>query len=357
VRIKERSPCAIEFKQLHIEGGMKCTKGLAGPFVLSLAFILQPVAQTALANSISDTAPTGALELPNARSIDPVVDEMFPRWRSVRTYLDNERAGGGSSMSELVAWARSLRGEEPLQRLQDINHKVNELLAYESDNRLWRQADYWETPAEALDRGAADCEGFAIFKMYLAKEAGIPLDQTAILVGTLGSNREPHAVLGARVGPLIFALDNKVGSVMTLSGRGDFTPIYSVGVRGAYTYPMNWGSGSTLASRTLDDTKYVRVAAASRQAAEDGITTSVAAPAEDATGSMQAEPPTPATDPVAAAIDPPPPPLKPAAPAKPDDAAVETTIVFRSEPAGDDARRKPTFGGGSLTQLVSFVFR
>lgn len=332
---------------------MKCTKGLAGPFVLSLAFILQPVAPPALANSVSDTAPTGALELPNARSIDPVVNEMFPRWKSVRTYLNNERLAGGS-MRELVAWARSLRGEEPLQRLKDINHKVNDLLAYESDNRLWRQTDYWETPAEALDRGAADCEGFAIFKMYLAKEAGIPLDQTAILVGTLGSNREPHAVLGARVGPLIFALDNKIGSVMTLSGRADFTPIYSIGVRGAYTYPMNWGSGSSLASRTLDDGKFVRVLTHSRQAAEDGVATSVESSAEVATASAPASqietPAAPAT--AVAETDAPLPPLKPAA-AQPAYAAGQTA----SAPEPAPARRSATFGGGSLSQLMSFVFR
>ena len=144
----------------------------------------------------------------------------------------------------------------------EINDRVNGLLAYDTDAKLWHETDYWESPGEALSRGAADCEGFAIFKMYLAKEAGIPLEQTAILVGTLGSAREPHAVLGAKVGPNIVTLDNKSGAIVTLGSRSDFTPLYSIGVRGAYTYPLNWSSGSDVATSQASDQSTARVVTA-----------------------------------------------------------------------------------------------
>lgn len=333
---------------------MRRLKGLIGPFVLCATFCLQQLASPALANSPAEPSVNGTMELPNARSIDPVVDEMFPRWPFVRIYLANESRTPDGEMSELAAWARSLRGEPEMQRLRQINDKVNGLLSYDTDVKLWHETDYWESPGEALSRGAADCEGFAIFKMYLAKEAGIPLEQTAILVGTLGYAREPHAVLGAKVGPHIVALDNKSGSVVTLGSRSDFTPIYSIGVRGAYTYPLNWSSGSDVASSQSPDQSTARVITVSRQATEDAVT--VVRPAAAA-----------ATQPAPAAIDPAPtvevaatdalplPPLKPEPPGK----AAYAVAVADAEtvPSQTVPPLKALFGGGPLGQVLSFVFQ
>jgi predicted transglutaminase-like cysteine proteinase len=296
------------------------------------------------------------MQLPNARSIDPVVDEMFPRWPSVRIYLANENRTPDGEMSDLAAWARSLRGEPEMQRLRAINDRVNGLLSYDTDAKLWHETDYWESPGEALSRGAADCEGFAIFKMYLAKEAGIPLEQTAILVGTLGSAREPHAVLGAKVGPHIVALDNKSGSVVTLGSRGDFTPIYSVGVRGAYTYPLNWSSGRDVASSQSPDQSTARVITVSRQTADDAVT--VVRPAAAAATLPEPAPavidPAPPAE-VAATDAPPLPPLKPEPPAK---AAFAVAVAgAEAAPSPTAMPKKPLFGGGSLGQVLSFIFQ
>jgi predicted transglutaminase-like cysteine proteinase len=302
------------------------------------------------------------MQLPNARSIDPVVDEMFPRWPAVRIYLANEAHAPDGAMRELAGWAQSLRGEPELQRLREINDRVNGLLSYDTDAKLWHETDYWESPGEALSRGAADCEGFAIFKMYLAKEAGIPLEQTAILVGTLGSAREPHAILGARIGPNIVTLDNKSGSIVTLGGRDDFTPLFSVGVRGAYTYPLNWGSGSDVETAQASDESAARAVTASRQAADDALTVlrpaaaSAAEPAEPALDALAAKPaaaaPAPAVE--LAAVDLPPlPPLKPEPPRK----AAYTVADAEAVPSHSAAPKKTLFGGGALDQVLNFVFQ
>jgi predicted transglutaminase-like cysteine proteinase len=302
------------------------------------------------------------MELPNARSIDPVVDAMFPRWPSVRIFLANENVWPGGEMRELAAWARSLRGEPEIQRLRQINDKVNGMLSYDTDAKLWHETDYWESPGEALSRGAADCEGFAIFKMYLAREAGIPLEQTAILVGTLGYSREPHAILGARVGPHIVALDNKSGSVVTLGSRSDFTPIYSVGVRGAYTYPLNWNSGTDVAAFQSSDQSTARLITVSRQTADDGIAVlrpaaaapETVAPVIDATA---VEAPVPATAPIIelSAADLPLPPLKPEPPHK----AAYTVAVADAEavPPKPATPKKSLFGSNALGQVLNFVFQ
>lgn len=341
---------------------MRRLKRLIGPFVLCTTFCLQQFASPALANPPAESGVNGTMELPNARSIDPVVDAMFPRWPSVRIYLANENAAPGGEMGELAAWARSLRGEPEMQRLRQINDKVNGLLAYATDSKLWHETDYWESPGEALGRGAADCEGFAIFKMYLAKEAGIPLEQTAVLVGTLGYAREPHAVLGAKVGPHIVALDNKSGAVVTLGSRRDFTPIYSIGVRGAYTYPLNWNSGSDVASAQDSDQSTARVITVSRQTADDALTVLRPAaaspvprnPVAPVIGAAAIEAPAPAIQ-VTAGDLPPLPPLKP----EPPRTAASAVAAADAEtvPANPAAPRKPLFGGGALDQVLSFVFQ
>ena len=340
---------------------MRRLKRVIGPFVLCTSFCLQHLASPAHANPPAEPSVNGTMELPNARSIDPVVDAMFPRWPSVRIYLANENRVPEGAMNELAAWARSLRREPEMQRLRQINDKVNGLLTYATDAKLWHETDYWELPGEALSRGAADCEGFAIFKMYLAKEAGIPLEQTAILVGTLGYAREPHAVLGAKVGPHIVALDNKSGSVVTLGSRSDFTPIYSVGVRGAYTYPLNWNSGSDVASSQASNQGTARVITVSRQTADDAISVlrpAAAAPEPAATAIEAAavEVPPPALvlpSKVAAADLPPLPPQKPDLPRK-THFAVADAEAASSNPA---APKKPLFSGDTLSQVMTFLFQ
>jgi hypothetical protein len=197
--------------------------------------------------------------------------------------------------------------------------------------------------------------------MYLAKEAGIPLEQTAILVGTLGSAREPHAVLGAKVGPNIVTLDNKSGAIVTLASRDDFTPLYSIGVRGAYTYPLNWGTGSDAAASQTPDESTARVVTVSRQSADDALTVlrpaaASATPPEPA--AVANEPPAMAPAPAVAvaAIDLPPlPPLKPEPPRKATYVLADADA--EAVPSRPAAPMESLFGGGALDRVLSFVFQ
>lgn len=344
-------------------------KGLPG-FLFACLIFLPPIATTApaLASSATDLALNNTgLELPHARSIDPIVAEMFPRWTSVRIYLNGEHRGE-PAMSELTAWAQAMRGEPVTTRLRAINEKVNDLLTYTTDTKLWHETDYWETPGESVSRGAADCEGYAILKMYLAKEAGISLDQMAILVGALGYAREPHAVLGAKVGQVVVTLDNKTGSIVALGDRSDFTPIYSVGVRGAYTYPMNW-SASAGETSSWSPTMTTGIAVTAADSNAHPMQPASAATTETVPESKAVVEREPAAATVAAVADDseamPIPPVKPAMPGKADIpppaiAATEAPpIVVASEEATTE-NGNGLFGGGlegKLEQVVSFLFR
>jgi len=341
--------------------------GLPG-FLLTCSILLSPIflspifaATPGLANSATELAFSPGLELPNARSIDPIVGEMFPRWTSVRIYLNGEHSGE-SDLSELTAWARSIQDQPVTSRLRAINQRVNRLLSYSTDMQLWHETDYWETPAESVARGAADCEGYAILKMYLAKEAGISLDQMAVLVGTLGNARTPHAILGANVGRIVVTLDNKNGAIVALNDRSDFTPIYSIGVRGAYTYPMNWSAiagkpsysysppvAMTGISVTSADSNAHPIQPASAPPTE------VVAKSEPATAAAVAD----SSD----ALPLPLPPIKPAMNRKANTppapvVAEEPATVVTNEETPEDGNR--LFGGGlgdKLEQVVSFLLR
>jgi predicted transglutaminase-like cysteine proteinase len=71
---------------------------------------------------------------------------------------------------------------------------VNGSFVYRSDLELFGQRDYWELPPEVISHGAADCDGFAIFKMWLARLAGVSNASLAMVVG-FRENGRMHAVL------------------------------------------------------------------------------------------------------------------------------------------------------------------
>lgn len=347
--------------------------GLPG-LLLTCSFLLSPIfaAAPVVANPATELAFHSGLELPHARSIDPIVAEMFPRWTSVRIYLNGDHRGE-PAMAELAAWAQAMRGQPVTTRLRAINLKVNNLLNYSTDMQLWHETDYWETPGESVDRGAADCEGFAILKMYLAKEAGISLDEMAVLVGTLGYDRTPHAVLGAKVGQVVVTLDNKSATVVALNNRSDFTPIYSIGVRGAYTYPMNWSA--SIGASSYSSSSPVAMAGSSVTAADSNahpLQPAAAAPVEVSAGTEDAAKATKiaATELASTSVADsdgamPIPPVKPSVHRQADNpppvivAAQDEPVILAAEETMPE-KRNGLFGGGiggKLEQVVSFLFR
>src|SRR5215510_11819528 len=102
--------------------GLNRLPGLFSTLLLPLIL----VAASAAADPSTEPVQTSALELPNARSIDLVIDDLFPRWVSVRIYLNDEHPDD-SALAELAAWARSISDTPVTKRLRAINQRVNKL--------------------------------------------------------------------------------------------------------------------------------------------------------------------------------------------------------------------------------------
>jgi hypothetical protein len=88
-----------------------------------------------------------------------------------------------------VQRAKSLPAE---QKVYAINRLVNERVRYVED-----QGDYFQEPAETLQRGTGDCEDSAILKTALLLQAGIPVAELFLdVLGLYAQNASAGHVVG-----------------------------------------------------------------------------------------------------------------------------------------------------------------
>lgn len=152
---------------------------------------------------------------------------------------------GGSAASAASDWDAALTlfqgGTEP-QKLRYVNEYFNRKLNFDDDQNVWRQADYWATPVEALMKGAGDCEDFAIAKYFSLKFSGVPVSRLRItyvkarISRADGNTIQAHMVLtyypSPDAEPLV--LDNLVNEIRPASQRDDLLPIFSFNSEGLW---------------------------------------------------------------------------------------------------------------------------
>jgi predicted transglutaminase-like cysteine proteinase len=163
---------------------------------------------------------------PDQNPVDASITRL-PKWQRIRDWL----AAGhvtDPALSEWTSFAMSLRGMPEMQRLTAINLRVNKSFRYASDIEVWGVADYWETPAEIVAKRATDCEGFAIFKYWLARMAGVPDDELTMMVGIIASTHQMHAALVAGVAQRGYVLDVRTPYVVDAATFGDFRLLVTV---------------------------------------------------------------------------------------------------------------------------------
>lgn len=163
--------------------------------------------------------------------------KSLPKWNRVRLYLIGQQTLQHPDLGIWIEWAESLREKPMKDRLYAINRRVNKDFKYQTDKKIWGKPDYWETPDEALGKGRLDCEGFAIFKMFLGHNAGIEDEDMAILIGKILSTGEAHAILLAGDVDAGYLLDNRSPYVVDTDTYTDFKVLYSVDFNDVWMYP------------------------------------------------------------------------------------------------------------------------
>jgi predicted transglutaminase-like cysteine proteinase len=200
---------------------------------------LDPLAQTGPAPALFDSVPVPVARL-----------GITERWQAIladgpaRPFIDGCEATPEICQSAPMRAFRRLEAEnedKPLPRLvlvRKVNLAVNHSVRYQLDPVTWGVEDYWATPRETLQKGAGDCEDFAILKMGMLAALGIPLSAMQVVVVQDLRRGIGHAVLTVRMGPAAYVLDNQTDMVRRDDSVPDYQPFYSVGSGVSYVYGM-----------------------------------------------------------------------------------------------------------------------
>jgi len=137
------------------------------------------------------------------------------------------------------------RPQDEPGRVDAINTFYNRHLLYGDDFDTWGEVDYWASPLEALQRGLADCEDYAIAKYVTLAALGIPQHKLRLVYVRLikgatpdvpGGLVQPHMVLAYYPGPDAepLLLDNLVDEVMGADARPELQPVFSFNAEGLW---------------------------------------------------------------------------------------------------------------------------
>ncbi|MFJ2710452.1 cysteine protease LapG [Pseudomonas sp. NPDC087346] len=145
----------------------------------------------------------------------------------------------GAGQQRIDAWQNLLATQKQVsevEKLKVVNLFFNKQMRYVEDIDLWGQVDYWETPIEALWKGAGDCEDYAIAKYFSLRHLGVSSDKLRITyVKALRQNRA-HMVLTYYSSPeaMPLVLDSLIDQIQPASQRTDLLPVYSFNAEGLY---------------------------------------------------------------------------------------------------------------------------
>ena len=108
-------------------------------------------------------------------------------------------------MLQLVELGRQRAGRA---RLGEINRAVNLSIRAASDWSQYGVDDFWSAPLATIEKGAGDCEDYAILKYLALREAGISPDDLRLLIVSYPRRRTIHAVLAVHLDEEWLLLDN-----------------------------------------------------------------------------------------------------------------------------------------------------
>lgn len=121
---------------------------------------------------------------------------------------DRERCASDAAL-KLLAIVDAARARDGRARLGEINRAINLAIRPMSDLAQYGEIDVWSSPLATLDRGAGDCEDYAIAKFVALRLAGIAAEDLRIVVMRDLLQGEDHAVAAARLDGQWLMLDNR----------------------------------------------------------------------------------------------------------------------------------------------------
>ena len=149
---------------------------------------------------------------------DVMARRAAAKWREVLARIDSEEetlaacranldacSPGARRLLQLVELGRQRAGRA---RLGEINRAVNLSIRATSDWSQYGVDDFWSAPLATIEKGAGDCEDYAILKYLALREAGISPDDLRLLIVSDPRRRTIHAVLAVHLDEEWLLLDN-----------------------------------------------------------------------------------------------------------------------------------------------------
>jgi predicted transglutaminase-like cysteine proteinase len=158
-------------------------------------------------------------------------------WQSVRERVEDERAlyefctDATSKLcpKKIGEWRTklsSLKGQDKLEQLKQLNRFVNHLVAYSDDKKAFGKADHWSNPAELLQT-SGDCEDYAILKFFSLLELGFSNEQLRLAVVRDSKRRVLHAVVSVDLDGKTYILDSLFDRPVSHQHILKYIPLYS----------------------------------------------------------------------------------------------------------------------------------
>lgn len=208
---------------------------------------LMVAATIAIGSMAPNTAHAGpvnqaATEFVSSQSATSNINNSFGRTPSWSIQSSTNQAQRLADFDTMIQSSRSLSFEG---KVNAVNNFFNKRIAYMEDIYAWGQQDYWATPLETLNKGAGDCEDFAIAKYFALEQLGVPQNSMKITYVKSTQFSEPHMVLLASKyeGGSPVVLDNMTLKAVPYLKRADLTPVYSFNEHSLFLGASNESSG------------------------------------------------------------------------------------------------------------------
>jgi predicted transglutaminase-like cysteine proteinase len=141
---------------------------------------------------------------------------------------DRERCASEAAL-KLLAIVDEGRASDGRARLGQINRAINLAIHPMDDLAQYGEIDVWSSPLATFDRGAGDCEDYAIAKFVALRLAGVAAEDLRIVVMHDVLQNEDHAVAAARLDGRWLMLDNRRMGMIDDAHVRNYRPLFVIG--------------------------------------------------------------------------------------------------------------------------------
>ena len=197
--------------------------------------------------ALAAARPEPAPFLPSADPAEPfglataavLTGAVNEKWQGLRHKLDDERVQlalcdgdrdncvSGAAL-RFLAIVDSARRRDGRAKLGEINRAINLALRPMSDLAQYGEVDVWSPPLATFDRGAGDCEDYAIAKFMALSLAGLAAEDLRIIIMRDVFHGGDHAVTAVRLDGRWLMLDNMRMAMVEDVHIKNYRPLFAI---------------------------------------------------------------------------------------------------------------------------------